>query len=476
MIWLGLLAFSSALFLSPLNAWMQDRYPPRKRGELQSAVNLQNCFAGIIAVVAIEVMILLARLAGVSEITGFRIQALFVGLSCGLMTWFIIRLLPADFIRLVALALVKSVYRIKFSGIENLPKKGGVLLLPNHVTFADSLYISAISERRVRFVMDETFMERKLIRFSAKLFGTVPIRRDQPLEAIRKTIEALENGDVVALFPEGQLTRTGGLCELERGFELIARKTKSPIFPVWVEGSWGSIFSFERGKFFKKLPYRVPYGISIAVGEEITKAKPVRSDVQAALMRASADAVARRFSGKSSPERINAHQITQLGALPRRSTFHILESESELTGITDVLHRFAKMTGGKFVFEKRFDPLKGGIWIGAGDLKRQIADSEKVTDGTSFHDFSERADVPLEKEGIDHLPCLSLRGLVVAMSMPHPPQPKEPGIFQAGNKPGSFGKILPGWYLENGNLFPGNIPLPEGVVLDSEGFLVSQSE
>ena len=140
LITLGLLAFFSALFLAPLNAWMQDRYPADKRGELQSAVNLQDCFAGIIAVAGIEGMIYLARLLGMTELAGFRMQMVAVGLSCGLMSWFIIRILPADFIRLVCLAVVKTLYRIKFSGSEKIPKTGGVLLLPNHVTYADAFY------------------------------------------------------------------------------------------------------------------------------------------------------------------------------------------------------------------------------------------------------------------------------------------------------------------------------------------------
>ncbi|MEP4808492.1 MAG: MFS transporter, partial [Luteolibacter sp.] len=256
LIGLGFLAFSAALFLAPLNAWMQDRYPPDKRGELQSAVNLQDCFAGIIAVVAIELMILIAKLLGMPEITGFRMQLIVVGISCGVMTWFVLRILPADFIRLIGLAVVKSLYHIRFTGTDRIPKEGGVLLLPNHVTYADAFFISAACDRPVRFVMDESFMKSPAIRLSAKLFGTVTIRRDQPLEAIRTTITALEEGHIVALFPEGQLTRTGGLCEIERGFELIARKTKSPIFPLWVDGSWGSVFSFDRGRYFRKMPHK----------------------------------------------------------------------------------------------------------------------------------------------------------------------------------------------------------------------------
>jgi acyl-[acyl-carrier-protein]-phospholipid O-acyltransferase/long-chain-fatty-acid--[acyl-carrier-protein] ligase len=304
LIGLGLVAFFAALFLAPLNAWMQDRYPADKRGELQSAANLQDCFAGIIAVALIEGLHLLSVWMGFTALEGFKLQMLVIGLTCGVMTWYILRILPADFIRLVCLAAVKTLYRIKVSGAERIPKTGGVLLLPNHITFADAFFLSAASDRPLRFVMDDTFMASKVIRFSVKLFDAVPIRRDQPLEAIRKTIAALESGHVVVLFPEGQLTRTGGLCELERGFELIARKAKCPILPLWVDGLWGSIFSFERGRFFRKIPHSVPYGLSIAVGEEIT-GKPDREIVRDALLKASSVAMAARFPQNTKPVKLN---------------------------------------------------------------------------------------------------------------------------------------------------------------------------
>ena len=257
---------------------------------------------------------------------------------------------------------------------------------------------------------------------------------------------------------------------------MIARKAKLPIFPVWVDGSWGSIFSFERGKFFKKRPYRIPYGLAIAVGEEITALKPDRSIVQSALMKASAEAIACRFFGKATPEKRNAHQITQLAALPRAAKFNVLEAAGDFRETREVLGYFAKQTGGKMIPEKKFSGVNGDLWIGGGELRNQIESAQKFEGEVRFYDFSELANVPLEKEGIIHLPCLSLHGLVIAMSMPHPPLPRETSVFQAGYKPDSFGKILPGWYLESGHLFPGNIPVPEGLVLDAEGFLVHGGE
>ncbi len=469
LIVLGMVAFFAALFLAPLNAWMQDRYPAGKRGELQSAVNLQDCFAGIIAVALIEGMHLLAVWMGFTALEGFRMQMLVIGISCGVISWYIIRILPADFIRLVCLGAVKTLYRIKVSGADRIPKTGGVLLLPNHVTYADAFFISAASDRPLRFVMDDIFMASKVIRFSVKIFGAVPIRRDQPLEAIRKTIEALESGHVVVLFPEGQLTRTGGLCELERGFELIARKAKCPILPMWVDGSWGSIFSFERGRFFRKIPHRVPYGLSIAVGEEIT-AKVDREIVRDALLKVSSEALAARFPHNPKPLNLNAYQLTQLDALPRGGTLHVMEGDVP-DGLLDVLMEFARQTKGRGVVLRDFDRGAGEVWIGGENLRKRIMAPENPRESIRFYDFGANALVPFEMEGVIHLPCLAADGMVVSMSLAHPPMPDARSEYQSGHKPNSWGKLLPGWQIQGGKLFPGGHALPEGAKLDGECFL-----
>jgi acyl-[acyl-carrier-protein]-phospholipid O-acyltransferase/long-chain-fatty-acid--[acyl-carrier-protein] ligase len=317
--------------------------------------------------------------------------------------------------------------------------------------------------------MDDTFMASKVIRFSVKIFGAVPIRRDQPLEAIRKTIEALEGGHVVVLFPEGQLTRTGGLSELERGFELIARKVKCPILPLWVDGSWGSIFSFERGRFFRKIPHSVPYGLSIAVGEEIAL-KPDREIVRDALLKVSSEAMAARFPQNPNPVKINAYQLTQLAALPRGGTLHVMEGDLP-DGVLDVLMEFARLTKGKVHVLLDFDRGAGEVWIGGENLRRHIVAPENPREAIRFLDFSANALVPFEKEGVIHLPCLAVDGLVVAMSLTHPPMPDERSEFQSGHKPKSWGKLLPGYHIEDGKLFPGGHALPEGAKLDGESFL-----
>ena len=189
----------------------------------------------------------------------------------------IIRRLSGDFIRLTGGALIRWIYRIQLVHPERLPATGGALLLPNHITFADGFFIAAACRKPVRFVMDEAYVARRSVRLFTSIFQTVTIRVNQPREAIRITIEALQSGDLVCLFPEGQLTRTGALNELKRGCELIARKAGHPIIPLWCDGAWGSVFSFERGRFFGKRPYLRRPGIIVALGHVI---RPETADLE----------------------------------------------------------------------------------------------------------------------------------------------------------------------------------------------------
>jgi acyl-[acyl-carrier-protein]-phospholipid O-acyltransferase/long-chain-fatty-acid--[acyl-carrier-protein] ligase len=504
---LGLLAFSSAIFLAPLNAWMQDHYPPAKRGELQAAVNLQDCLAGILAVAVIAAFEISNKALGVAPLAGFRMQMIFISITCLIATLFIIRMLPADFIRVIGVGLIRTIYRIRTAHPERLPAKGGVLLLPNHVTYADAFFISAACSRPVRFVMDEAFTARPAIRVFTGIFATVNIRRDQPLEAIRIVIRALKDGEVVCLFPEGQLTRTGALATLQRGFELIARKAGHPLIPVWNDGSWGSIFSFERNRFFRKVPHHLKYGITVAFGQAIDPETADLESVRNGMLAASSDAVARRFAGRGWSRHlphgqnpavaafraadahtrrrlwVNGHQIGMVNALPRRQVIHILGSDPLLTGLTSLTAAFLDLFKGTLQLHDNFDGDHDSIWVGGDLLRHEIQYSQITASHLQFYDFGTDALKPVERAGLCHCPCLAVDSLVVAMSMPHPP-PVPAGMDpQHGRKPRSWGKLLPGWHLGSdpasgmtvvkGPAAPhhGLLP-PAGCTLDAEGFLI----
>jgi acyl-[acyl-carrier-protein]-phospholipid O-acyltransferase/long-chain-fatty-acid--[acyl-carrier-protein] ligase len=503
---LALLAFSAAVFLAPLNAWMQDRYPPEKRGELQSAVNLQDCFAGIIAVILIATSEYLAKQFHLSDAIGFRLEIAFIGVICGVMTLFVIRLLPGDFVRLIGCAAIRAIYRIQTIHPERIPAKGGALLLPNHVTFADAFFISAACPRPVRFVMDEAFTVNPVVRFFTSIFHTVNIRREQPREAIRITIEALRNGDLVCLFPEGQLTRTGTLNELHRGFELIAKKADHPLIPLWVDGSWGSIFSFERGSFFRKLPYHLPYGLSVAFGNELQPETADLATVRQALQASSATAISKRYAKSSWGKRIphaksaalkklrprgenerrklwiNGHQVGQISALQRNEPFYVLNDDPTLAEIPSLLLTFSELFESEV---KACDYVDGGqhaCWIG-GESLRHMLGSTQLSKPIEFYDFGPNALDPVYRAELLHLPCLAVGGMVISMSMPDPARPTVHSDLQLGRKLGTWGKLLPGWVLRPGS--DGNLrahgpaapdeglPLPAGAFLDAEGFLTA---
>ena len=501
---LGLLACSGAVFLAPLTAWMQDRYPAEKRGELQSAVNLQDCIAGILAVVLIGIFEYAGKAFHISEAIDFRMEIAFIGVACALVTLFILRLLPGDFIRLVGGAIIRSIYRIQVVNPERVPATGGALLLPNHVTFADGLFLSAACPRPVRFVMDESFMAKRSIRIFVSIFDTVTIRQDHPREAIRIMIDALKKGDLVCLFPEGQLTRTGSLNELRRGFELIAKKAAHPLIPIWCDGSWGSIFSFERGRFFRKRPYRFRYGIKIAFGKGISPENADLDLVRQGLLLTSAAAIEYRFlrhswgrripKGKSKlvqmfltrseSERhmfwINGYQIGQVSALQRHSGFLGLSRDTILSSLPSITLTFPDLFESKLKVCDAVDGNHPAAWIG-GDQLRTALGHTQLSAELIFYDFGKRALEPIYRASLLHCPCLAVEGIVISMSMPDPSNPNSDSESQRGRKLGTWGKLLPGWYLlpsETGGFLahgpaapPSGLALPPKCYLDSEGFL-----
>jgi acyl-[acyl-carrier-protein]-phospholipid O-acyltransferase / long-chain-fatty-acid--[acyl-carrier-protein] ligase len=417
-----------------------------------------------------------------------------------------IRWLPRQLIRWVGGLIVRSVYRIQRVHPERVPAQGGALLLPNHVTFADGFFLSVACSRPIRFVMDETFMARRSIRWFVTIFDTVAIRRDQPREAIRVTIEALKNGDLICLFPEGQLTRTGALSELRRGFELIAKKAGHPLIPIWCDGAWGSIFSFERGRFFRKWPREFPFRLTVAFGREISPVNGGRETVRHGLLVCSAAALDRRFEqsgwGRKIPKSccdglanfrqfgeferrrfwMNGYQIGQVNALQRRLPFFVLSHDPVPSGIPAISLTFSALFGAHLT---KCDSVAGdhaASWVGGDELRTALGQTQIVRK-IVFYDFGDRALEPICRAGLEHCPCLAVEGMVIAMSMPHPPKPMNDSEPQLGHKLGTWGKLLPGWYLlptKGGSLrVHGPAASKEGLVLpaqcylDAEGFLAS---
>src|SRR5215472_5069212 len=164
--------------------------------------------------------------------------------------------------------LVRCFYRVTALGLENLPQ-GGFLLLPNHITWVDAIVLQLACSRPIRYVIDQEHYHKPILHPILRALGCIPINTRNSRSAIRVAAEKIADGEIVCLFPEGQLERTGVLLRLQRGYELIARHANAQVVPVWLDQLWGSIFSFQGGRFFTKRPKRIPYPVTIAFGKPL---------------------------------------------------------------------------------------------------------------------------------------------------------------------------------------------------------------
>ncbi len=134
-----------------------------------------------------------------------------------------------------------------------------------------SLLLIASTDRPIRFLMYKGIYDHKIVKPFAKMMKAIPISSEQrPRDMIRSlhtASEALRQDEIVCIFAEGQITRTGQLLPFRRGLERIMKGVDVPIIPVNLDGVWGSIFSFERGRFLWKMPRRIPYPVTVSFGK-----------------------------------------------------------------------------------------------------------------------------------------------------------------------------------------------------------------
>lgn len=172
------------------------------------------------------------------------------------------------FLYFIGRPLARCLYRVTASGLENLPD-GGFLLLPNHISWVDAVVLQVACPRPIRYVIDQEFFHKPILHSFLSVLGCIPINIRQSHSAVRAATERIADGEIVCLFPEGRLERSATLLRLQRGYELIARHANAQVVPVWLDQLWGSIFSFQGGKFFRKLPKRIPYPVTIAFGKPL---------------------------------------------------------------------------------------------------------------------------------------------------------------------------------------------------------------
>ncbi|MCF7818787.1 MAG: MFS transporter [Kiritimatiellales bacterium] len=270
--WIIAIGISCGMYLVPLNAFLQQRIPQDRRGEVFGASNFLSFSAMIAASGLFYVLTNVCRFdARACVFTTGLLAAVPAVLAC-------LRL-PNFFTRFWLMRLVRRLYKIQFSGVENLPREGGALLICNHTAYADPLLLQAATQRPVRFLMSrDVFKTWKWAYPFFKLTDCIPIHTSDGPRALAKSLQearqAMEAGAIVAIFPEGELTKNGNLMQFNKGFEKIAKNSNCPIIPAHIGNLWGSIFSFHRGKPGFKRPLKFPYPVSVRFGKPLSAETP----------------------------------------------------------------------------------------------------------------------------------------------------------------------------------------------------------
>ena len=182
-------------------------------------------------------------------------------------------------------AFCRLLYRIRVLNAERVPAQGGALIVANHLSYMDVIVLQVACPRPIRYVGHEIFLKKSsLYRLIFKLTGTIPVSATSALETVRRVTQSLQSGELVLVFPEGGISRTGQLMKLERGFELMARKAGVPVIPVAHDGLWGSVFSFSENKYLFKSPRVMRTAVCVVWGEPIPAVHANAGTVRHALL------------------------------------------------------------------------------------------------------------------------------------------------------------------------------------------------
>jgi acyl-[acyl-carrier-protein]-phospholipid O-acyltransferase / long-chain-fatty-acid--[acyl-carrier-protein] ligase len=270
---------TAGLYDIPLQAFIQERSPPESRGSIMAAYNFL-AFAGMLA--ASGIYWLLSGPLGLSSRWIFLVG----GLATVPITLWIVRLLPFQSARFATWLLSRCLYRVTIEGVEHVPENGGALVVANHVSWADGILLGLACPQHPRMIAYAPYFDNRWIGWFGRLGRIIPLgtTRKSMAESIRLAREALQNGEIVCMFPEGEITRSGEMHEFRPGFLSILKETDAPVVPVYLGGLWGSIFSYEGGKFFWKWPKHWRYPVLIRFGQPIhapTDAEHVRRAVEA---------------------------------------------------------------------------------------------------------------------------------------------------------------------------------------------------
>ncbi|MFM7034583.1 MAG: MFS transporter [Planctomycetia bacterium] len=289
------LGFGAGMFDVPLEAFFQERSRPARRGALLAALNLLT-FAGMFAASLLYGLLRSPRPGMTAPLlssrTVFGIFAVLAAVAAVVAT----RAAPRASLRALVSAIVNLVYRFRVLDADFVPAAGPAVLVANHLSWLDGFLLPLACPRHVRMVVYGPNIRGRFLNSLADqwrfiLFDPRPKSIGRALDAIRR---GLADGDVIGIFCEGGISRTGQILGFKRGLEWLLDRVESPIVPVHIDGLWGSLLSFSEGRYFTKRlrgirrPVTLLFGSPLPVGTHPDEARR-------ALQELTAESVRRRF-------------------------------------------------------------------------------------------------------------------------------------------------------------------------------------
>ena len=246
---LFMIGLFGGFFIVPLYALVQLRSAPEQRARIIAANNIMNALFMVFGAGAA------AGLLG----AGLSIPTLFIvaAICNAAVALFIYGLVPEFLLRFIAWLLIHTFYKVKKRGVEHIPHEGAALVICNHVSFVDPVILMAVSPRPIRFVMDHRIFKTPIISFIFRHTRAIPIApaKEDPAmmeEAFEEVSRALNEGELVGIFPEGRITDTGELYPFRPGVTRILGRNPVPVIPLALQGLWGSFFSRKDGPAMSK--------------------------------------------------------------------------------------------------------------------------------------------------------------------------------------------------------------------------------
>ncbi len=261
-----LIGLFGGFYIVPLYALIQQR---SHRSKLARAIACNSVMNAIF-------MVMSAVVAGVMIYFGFSIAQMFLAMAVmnALVAIYLFRLVPEFLMRFLIWLLIHTLYRVKKTGMENIPDEGAVVVTANHVSFVDALIVGGCIRRPVRFVMYYKIFAIPVLNFIFRTARAIPIAgvKEDPemfASAFAQMQAAIDDGDVLCIFPEGQITHDGEMNPFKAGVINLIEKTPAPVIPMALQGLWGSLFSRKGGPAMAKMPRRFNARIGLNVGEPI---------------------------------------------------------------------------------------------------------------------------------------------------------------------------------------------------------------